>query len=422
METLSLPAVFDKFLPALPNVRKLSLLAGALCLEKFPALTALDGELDLSLSSTRHWPLTALNSKVPIPSSYYENLPRTLTQIHGGFSHSGYSRLVDPFQFDCEFVRDFPPALTDLTLSYTLKSKSTENFFNLMPKGLTSLDMRYTSVHPSNDFKSLPVTLTCLRTHNLSEKNIGHIRHLTRLRDLGLYGGCMTAAFAKQLPRSLTSLRLSGVGLRSKGKYLSKGSPLVTTYSRSHPDLTALHDTLPPLFKLVIAPTKSQWYWWDNAYEILRRLPTSLEVLRLDFLFQAMHIFPRPQHTSGSTEGSPKAQEESEKTTDLFTRLHNLRHLCMNVKPLYADLGWSARFLPPRLYAYRGPPLMEEEVPFLPKTLVMIWKRTVHWSPCYDAVEKHLGITPAHYWIRPVQEDFSSVFSLPDCSRALDRS
>lgn len=403
LETLISQDVDSSKLPHMPNLKALREMENYVRdWQRFPSLTALDGKLDLSFDWTGPR-LKELNTRAPIFGTSYIKLPRTLERItQGGDDYTSVDTFI-PHRFDPEHVRDLPPALQELHLWFGSNPSSTIGLLAHLPKTLTTLDMRYTALHASADFSLLPLTLTCLRSHNINSRNVKHLQRLTQLRELGLYGGCMTPSLARQLPRSLSSLRLSGVALTTKGYYYEPGVRLKKKYWLESPQTNALIDTLPPcLVSLVIAPTPTQTYWWKHAYDILKGLPVSLERLRLDFRFQLINIFPTASTTAADSQAPGASETAATKSTDVFSRLTRLTYLCMHAKPYPSDVGHYAAAFPRNLYAYRGPPIQPSEMRHLPKTLKFWWRQSAY--EILGDVALHTGHDPVYFWIHPVEE------------------
>lgn len=404
-------------LPRMPYLHTLREIEGSIQdWTRFPSLTALDGVLDLSADWSGP-PLKLLNTRSPILPTSYIRLPRTLERVTQGGDDYTSTDYYQPFRFEAEHVRDLPPALKELQLQFSQKLSSTTDLFAHLPKTLTTLDMRYTALPASADFSLLPLTLTCLRSHNINHKNVKQLHHL-KLIELGLYGGCLTPSFTRQLPRSIRTLRLSAVGLATKGYYYEKGCPLKKQYTTKTPQTTALIDTLPStLTSLTVAPTTTQIYWWKHAYEIFKSLPLSLEVLRLDFRFEQIHLSP-PSPALSEVQPSNEPVSDSSGlsyfapvSTSIFRRLERLRHLCLRTRLLPKDEGKFAEHLPPSLYAYTGPPISYGEGPQLPKG-IKFWRRNA--TPFLGHIAQFTNVDAVFYSIHPIADQYKSW--LDDCN------
>lgn len=376
MQTLISQSSFNSALPPMANLTtlrdtdmKLSDSWG-----KFPSLTALYCTVSsaaLDCPSFRHLKLKLLVVKYEIRPEQYALLPRSLTKV----------RIIKNIGvllgFDRNYVHDLPPNLIELKLAPS--PHTDKQLLPLLSKNLQTLDIGDTALPRNDSFAMLPSTLTCLRTHNLNEGNVRHIRHLKLLTDLSLFGGRMTAAFARNLPRSLTRLRLWNVSLRINGSNHTKGWPTRSAYSMDRPETTALIDTLPPLTTLIVTALYGHSYWWTHARAIFARLPISLTKLMLDSGSQNIQLF------------SP--EQDSAQVVNAINRLTNLRMLVIRTWHGCSPPGMLEQSLPRELVAFSGPAMSREHVKYLPKSLRYISLTT---NNHHDAIAEHLGV-PAQY-------------------------
>lgn len=384
LETLicNLPA--DCIVGELPHLHTLSVLRASVRLNDFPALTAL-GSTELIQDS--------LWMAIKLPHLHYYNyttrhinlthLPQTITQMN---RHSFPSQYF--------FQSDVLSALKELQLSDWMQTRIPHRFFANLPRSLTKLDMSNIVIPKIIDgLKQLPPTLTSLASRSINLKTVGSLALLPNLVELKMIEGVLTAKIVLLLPRQLTSLSLSNIRLFTKGRFVLPGSTTPVMLSKSQPDISPLRGTLPPQLKaLDIFARGRHSFWWTHAYDILIDIPISLQVLRLNFGKQVMNIHPRSNSTI------PSNLTPQDRSTDLFERLVNLRHLYLVCRASDEDQGWFARRLPPNLYAYRGPLLTETEIQLLPKSIHLLNSRTC--PPFrFPMLHARLGHYIQHYWL-----------------------
>lgn len=357
LRQLALHSVTFKPLPIFPKLEMLHVgrYSGPCSLSSLPSVTALCADAHLDASSPAH-PLkywrTSHHHFVD-----YAKLPRSLVKWTTIDSKRRRIRLRS---IDYQSVCLLPPSFAYLSLFSHPHSGIPKDTFSSLPQNLLLLDIKHVAFDLNILLPAAPPTLTALRTHGINPVTVRLLSRFAGFQELGMYGGRMTANLARLLPRSLRSLTLHQVGLTTKGKFQSKGSGEIQSYSKCNPDTTALDASLlPPLTYLNVKPSHTQYYWHTHFYEILKGIPTSIEHLVLDYRrgWEALSIYPN------STTG----EADRTKPSDLFLRLVNLKNLfffASKYNPL--DQGLTAKSLPKKLTAFACSMLTADDVPHLP--------------------------------------------------------
>lgn len=366
-------------------------------LHKLPSLTRASGSMWFDGESL-YPSLTDLH--LEHSRSDIEYLPRTITRWT---IDNHQLELVTPGQ-----IKDLPPALRYLRFApQSINNELSVDLLSSLPRNLAFIDLRWTRIDPEIALPLFPATLTTLRTHNLTKHNAHHLARFTILKELGLFGGQLTASFVRKIPRTVETLLLIKLSLNTKGYYYIKGSTEKHKYSMQNPDLTALDGTLPPrLTKLVVAPLSIHTYWSLFAYDIFKSIPTSLTFLTLDLGWETpVSLHPRSSPlflhnpVSCSNEDYKAPKSDVDRSTDLFSRLTDLKHLFVNGDKAAEDRDWFSRRLPRHLHIYYGPRMSIDEVTSLPKSIVYLSPS----SYCYleKEVTEVLGRPPTSFhWSR----------------------
>lgn len=279
---------------------------------KFPALQSLVlYYTPLHISKVCSWlppTLTSMNIEQSVPSEEYADLPRSLTHWTRGVSSTSFIYL------DPKNVAALPRTLLDVRLFSNLDKETlpTDIIASLPPK-LVEFYATQVAVDPST-FQFLPPTVTKLGIHNFK----GGISHLKSLIELTLYGGTLSVNVAKSLPRSLVTLTLEEVAIRTKGHYKKPGDANYSRFSKSNPQFTALSHLPPLLSKIVISPHPDHEYYFKMPLEMLYHLPKSIEEIGMLYHHKTISMKTPTSTTSGSTPVTPTA---------VFSRLHRLKHL-----------------------------------------------------------------------------------------------
>lgn len=233
-------------------------------------------------------------------------------------------------------LRDLPPSLTSLCI-YNHPDTHLTGVVDLLPSRLTLLDASQTTLHGS-EFGFLPTTLTCLHVPNINITNVEHLKRLSRLRDLGWYGGVLRRKVVELLPKQLDSLTLTHVALVTRDSYKESKYSVYRKNGVSNPQLTALR-SLPHVRTLVLKPNRAHRYYAEFSYEIIQLLPASIETLVLFMSAMPLSLFPNPTFSplSSSTtcESSSSADNRSKNnlqtsfnaSSDIFSRFKSLKHL-----------------------------------------------------------------------------------------------
>lgn len=301
-------------LPPLPSLTRFSGRYAAFDVEdtlisRFPALTSLTLHIspDEPLPAWIHPTLTFLNIGYAINAEDYCHLPRSLTKWTEG-PNNGKIPDLDVLQ-----LAALPRSLRYVQLPANLAKKTLpSNIIETLPPKLVHFWAPHVAIDPSH-FKNLPTTVTTLGIHNLKRRSISHLKSLM---ELTLFGGTLSVQVAKSLPRSLVSLTLEHVALRTKGHYkTSKGSDY-TRFSMSNPQFSALSHLPPLLAKITISPHLDHRYYFQMPLQLLQHLPNALEEIGLLYHHEVISL-------SNATLNAP---------LEGFQRFHQLRHLFFNAK------------------------------------------------------------------------------------------
>lgn len=237
-----------------------------------------------------------------------------------------------------------PKALRTLTLTSSWKSQPA--LFDHLPPCLTILDMSKTHV-AYDQYRQLPITLTTLHVPVLNERNISYIARLVNLKDFGAFGGLISAATIRRLPRGIQALQFHGVAIntytQARWTRKSKKSDIVSRVATEVPEMMLQvfsQKVMPPtLTKLIVIHHYTHPYYWTHTYEIYKDLPTSLVELHLSF-WRNLKSTPTPSIPPFIQLNDPTTQ-----SCDLFSRLTHLESLSFHY-PAYSRIQ-GKHCLPP---------------------------------------------------------------------------
>lgn len=244
---------------------------------------------------------------------------------------------------DISTLSDASKKLQSIALKPSWKPEPT--LFEHLPLHLTTLSMTHTYI-AYDQYKLLPITLTTLYVPTLNQHNIAHIARLTNLKDFGAYGGLISAATIRRLPRRIEALQFHGVSIDTKTqarwtrKIRKHNADAGIATETPQMDLQVFNEkTLPPaLTKLIVVHHYAHNYYWTHTYEIYKDLPTSLRELHLSFWIESNY---------GTSPAFIRLCDAETQACDIFSRLFNLEHLSFHYPAsANANIGDNA-LMPP---------------------------------------------------------------------------